>query len=163
MTVKDQSASVEYVKKIHRYALQTLARRDYSQAELHWKLRQRFADNEKIAEVIQALLQAGHLDDLRFSKTFVRYKSDRNFGPTLIRQQLRQKGVDEHLLECVDNGEIDWFCNARQLLAKRLRGKRVTVEVIQQQRRYLYQRGFDLAQIDKICREIKVKSSLDTY
>ena len=51
----------------------------------------------------------GLLDDQRFTEVFVRSRQSRGQGPLRIRAELRQRGVDESVIDAhLDEGASDW-------------------------------------------------------
>ncbi len=92
--------------ELRRAAMDLLARREHSRAELLEKLRRKFgveggAATQWLPEVLDQLEQDGLLNDEQYVEAYVRYRRSRGFGPLLIRQELRGKGVDKSLMECI--------------------------------------------------------------
>lgn len=104
-----------------------LARREHSRAELVEKLQRKYPDADQhfdplFDDVLDQLEQDGLLSDSRFAEAYVRYRRSRGFGPLLIRQELRGKGIDAALLEAViDTRSEEWLDTLRDLIARKLR------------------------------------------
>jgi regulatory protein len=109
---------------LRRAAMDLLARREHSRAELLDKLQHRFPDAEALfAEVLEQLTADGLLDDERFCEAYVRYRRSRGAGPLLIRQELRQKGVAASTLQAaLDLSAPEWLDALRALLLKKSGG-----------------------------------------
>lgn len=109
---------------LRRAAMDLLARREHSRAELLEKLQHRFPESEPLfAEVLDQLTADGLLDDERFCEAYVRYRRSRGVGPLLIRQELRQKGVEAPTLQAaLDPSAEEWLATLRALLLKKSGG-----------------------------------------
>ena len=101
-------------------ALDLLARREHSTAELRAKLASREFDAEEIDSTLARLSAEGLVSDERFVEAFVSAHRRRGQGPHRIRAELRQKGVatelaEQHLAASV----TDWTELARQVRVRR--------------------------------------------
>ena len=85
--------------EVRRKAMDLLARREHSTAELRRKLRTREFDDGAIELVLEALRQDGLQSDTRFAESFVHQRFHAGIGPLKIAFELRQKGIDEALAE----------------------------------------------------------------
>ncbi len=106
---------------LRRVAMDLLARREHSRAELLEELQRRFPESEPLfAEVLDQLTADCLLDDERFCEAYVRYRRSRGAGPLLIRQELRQKGVASPTLQAaLDPSAEEWLATLRALLRKK--------------------------------------------
>jgi len=109
---------------LRRAAMDLLARREHSRAELLDKLQRKFPENvEAFAQVLDQLALDGLLDDERFTEAYIRYRRTRGVGPLLIRQELRQKGIDGATLEsALDLQSDDWHESLLALMDKKTHG-----------------------------------------
>ena len=80
-------------------ALRYLARRDYAVREMQQKLVQRGAEGSLAGQVVQALVAEGLLNDARFAENYCRLKVAGGRGAQRLRSDLRQRGVDEALID----------------------------------------------------------------
>ena len=104
----------------YRCALRLLGRRDHSVHEIRQKLSRREFDPDAIDEALKRLAERNYLDDQAFAVKWVRYRI--NTAPRsirLMRQELRQKGVDPRQIEAA-LADLD----ERELAAACLRRKR---------------------------------------
>ncbi|NLF80383.1 MAG: regulatory protein RecX [Clostridia bacterium] len=103
-------------------ALQYLARRDYTIAELRGKLLDRGADAERVSEVIARLRRERYLDDARYALAYTRDRREfRPCGASAIRHELARRGVAAELIDAAlsaEYGEDEQRLALRRLLEK---------------------------------------------
>lgn len=131
--------------EVRRVLMDLLARREYSRAELHVKLRRRFGEHEDLCALLDEASDRGWQDDERFAAIQVRGRVQRGQGPIRIRQELRQKGVDADLIaDALAAAEINWSDLARSTRVRKF-GDQLPVEAKERARqmRFLAYRGFD--------------------
>lgn len=132
-------------------AMNYLSRREYGFQELFDRISQRVreVDPDLLEQVLNKLQQDGLQSDQRYAEMMVRSRADRGYGPMRIRQEMRQRGLAEYLVDqAMSDLEVDWFELARQQRVKKfgdqpiedwkLRGKAG---------QYLQRRGFSGDQI----------------
>jgi regulatory protein len=141
-------------------ALQYLARREYSRAELRGKLLphvQADADFEQVSPVnLNALLDdltaRGCLSDARAATQLVHAKRSR-FGTQRITHELRQKGIAEELISAalpeLKDSELE---AAREVWKKKFGAAPQDEKEKAKQVRFLQSRGFGFAVIFKVLR-----------
>ena len=141
----DAAGFGEACQTAYACALRLLVRREHSRRELHFKLERREIDATVIDVVLAQLVEDGYLSDARFAEVFVRSRHERGVGPLRIRAELRERGVEDALVEAAFRElGADWFAAAR-----RQRDKRFGLSPPQdfrervRQMRFLQQRGFD--------------------
>ena len=76
-------------KEIYLYALQLLAKRDHSVADLQRKIETKFG--KAPADVLQELIRKNFLNDHRFAEHYVARKKVK--GPAALRDELISRGV----------------------------------------------------------------------
>jgi regulatory protein len=132
-----------------------LARREHGSAELKTKLTKRFrkrdCEPDLVEHVIQQLIEEGLLSDERFAASRVRQLAGRGYGPSRIRNDLRQQRV-EHLIsdtmEEAFDSEIDWEAEASVVYEKKYGGAPIEGDWDARQRergrrlRFMQYRGF---------------------
>ena len=141
-------------------ALQYLARREYSRAELRGKLLphvQADQDFEQVSPVdLDALLDdlasRGWLSDARAATQLVHAKRSR-FGTQRITHELRQKGIAEELISAalpeLNNGELE---AALEVWQKKFGTAPLDEKEKAKQVRFLQSRGFALDVVFKVLR-----------
>ena len=129
---------------IRLQALNLLARREHLRRELLLKLTRRFGDTPAVEAVLNQLEDENLLSDARFTAAYIRSRSARGYGPDRIRQELRQKGVDDALLEsAMAAAEVDWVDVARGVRLKKFgAGEPGDFREKARQLRFLNYRGF---------------------
>jgi regulatory protein len=129
---------------LRRAALDLLARREHSRAELRTKLRRRGAEPSAIDPVLERLDAEGLQSDERCAEALARSCIRRGKGPLRIRAELRAHSIDDTVigttLAALDE---PWTELARSARAKRF-GEALpgTREERARQARFLEQRGF---------------------
>ncbi len=126
-----------------------LARRDYGSAELRDRLLAVPFSATAVESAIAALENARFLDDGRYAEHFVAYHSGRGQGPRRIRQEMRGKGLPEHLITGAINEAAPVWAERAQALRRRRFGVEPpgTLEERARQSRFLLYRGFTSAQV----------------
>lgn len=132
-----------------------LARREHGSSELKTKLTKRFrkrdCDPALVEQVIQHLIDEGLLSDERFVASRVRQLAGRGYGPSRIRNDLRQQRV-EHLvsdtMEEAFDSAVDWEAEATAVYQKKYGGAPIEGDWDARQRergrrlRFMQYRGF---------------------
>jgi regulatory protein len=125
-------------------AVRLLAQREHSVRELTEKLRGKGIDAAMASLVVDDLRGRGMQSDSRFAEAFVHSRIGRAQGPIRIREELRQRGIDDELAEemLTESGEY-WL-----ELAKATREKKFGAaapgdrDEWSRQARFLARRGF---------------------
>lgn len=130
-------------------AMDLLARREHSVAELRTKLRVREYPEADIELAIESLVRDSLLSDDRFAAAFVSSRVRKGQGPVRIRGELRQRGVADHLIEAhLAAADVDWLALAREVRNRKF-GSESAADFREQARqsRFLQHRGFSSEQI----------------
>jgi regulatory protein len=105
---------------IRSYFLKLLAARDYSEAELRTKAKQKEFDPAIVEEVIEEFKSKKWLDDERFAQNlFEIYKGQK--GENWISQKLQQKGISRHTIQAIfeSQSQIQPAQNVKELLERK--------------------------------------------
>ena len=132
-------------------AMDFLARREHSLRELRTKLERRFPA-EQVEEALQTLAAEGLQSDTRFAEAFVRQRSQRGYGPLRVRQELRQRGISDELLNAaMDSVEVNWLETLAGVLERKY-GDTPASDLKEKARRtrFLLYRGFSGEQIREL-------------
>ncbi len=137
--------------ELYQYALFLLSRRDYGRAELFSRMKRRMYEkndriiDELLIERVLAKLDEQHfLDDDRVVSLLMQSYVRKGYGPLRIKQELRQKGFIEALVEThLENVEVDWFEKAIEVRTKKF-GDDLPSDFKEKSKqvRYLQSRGF---------------------
>ncbi len=129
-------------------AIQYLARREYSRAELVQRLQSKGVAEEAIYPALDTLAEDGLQSDARFAEVFVRSRLVRGQGPNRIRADIRQRGIDDALTALAFEAEApDWHALAAQALAKRFDEPGSLPRERAKRERFLAGRGFEFDQV----------------
>jgi regulatory protein len=131
-------------------ALQALARRELSCAELTAKLLPHVAETEDLAALLDDLQKRGWLSDARALEQTVRNRSAR-FGTQRIAHELRQKGISEELINAsipqMKQGELE---AARNVWQRKFASPPQDQKEKAKQVRFLQSRGFSMEVIFRV-------------
>ncbi len=143
-------------------ALGYLARREHSYQELRRKLRAHVPvtdegvepDMESHYEAVDALLEdfkkRGWLSEARFTEQLV-HARQRKFGSMKIAHELREKGIDEQLVEnAIEAVKENDYVNALAIWRKKFHAGPANREEWARQARFLQSRGFGFDVIKKV-------------
>ena len=133
-------------------ALQALARREFSRAELQAKLMPHVTEAEDLGMLLDDLEKRGWLSDARALEQTVRIRSAR-FGTQRIAHELRQKGISDELISAaipqMKEGELD---AARAVWQRKFATPPQDQKEKAKQVRFLQSRGFSMDIIFKVMR-----------
>ena len=131
-------------------ALQALARREYSRAELQAKLLPHVTEADDVVALLDDLEKRGWLSDARALEQTVRIRSTR-FGTQRIAHELRQKGISDELINAaipqLKQGELEAACNVWQ---RKFATPPQDQKEKAKQVRFLQSRGFSMDVIFKV-------------
>lgn len=129
-------------------ALRALGRREYSAAELKFKLSQRGHEDGRVAEVVGELSAAGWQSDERFAEMLARSRAGQGYGPLRIRAELAAARVADTEIEAALRAlECDFSELACKVHRRKFRKPAASAAEWQKQYRFLAGRGFESAQI----------------
>ena len=133
-------------------ALQYLARREYSRAELRAKLQPHAAEGDDLEAELDALAARGWLSDARAADQLINQRRGR-FGARRIAHELKQKGIGDDLahaaLPQLKETELE---TARTVWRKKFSSPPQNAREKARQIRFLQSRGFELETILKVLR-----------
>jgi regulatory protein len=146
---KPRPEDAEEARNVREHALELLARREHSTAELTRKLEVYGHPAELVGNTLKDLARSGELSDARFAESFMTNRVERGSGPLKIRAELRERGVDDEVIEAALTSEVhDWTALAAEARAKHF-GAVVSESYAERgkQARFLRGRGFSGEQI----------------
>ena len=130
-------------------AVRLLARREHTREELRRKLLDKGYAPEIVEPVIEKLAGKRLVSDDRYISSFVHAHSRRGHGPTRIRAELRQRGIEAtRVEEEFERAGVDWVALAAQVRRRKFGAaapKSLTERA--KQSRFLQYRGFEADQI----------------
>lgn len=142
---------------LYAYGLRLLSYRARSEREVVDRFRQRGAEADAIASVVDRLRVGGLLDDEEFAHAWV--ESRRRAAPRgnrLLQQELVRKGVARPHIEAALSEETDTLALARAAASKKARSLADAAEEVFVRRLtdFLLRRGFDYDVVPKVVREL---------
>lgn len=130
-------------KSLRARALDALARREHSRAELGRKLSVHCADRDELTQLLDDLEARGWLSDTRYAEQLTQARQSR-YGSRKIVYELREQGVAEALIEAAQEmlktTELE---RARTVWEKKFGVAAATAKERARQARFLQMRGFD--------------------
>lgn len=141
---------------LKKSALNWLSRRDYSEAQLSQKLRQKGALPEQLAEVISWCKAQQYLDESRFLSMLVRNRARQGYGYHYLLQECRTQNITaEQLNACVAALQLDWWSLASEAYQKKY-GDSPIADYKEKTKRmaFLQRRGFSIEQIKAVFTEL---------
>ena len=101
-------------------ALNLLARREHSLSELQTKLCRRFDAPDLVASIVHELQRENLQSDQRYAESLLRQRLQRGYGPARIRQDMRERGLDESAIATAHAAvEPDWFALAEDVFKRK--------------------------------------------
>jgi regulatory protein len=140
---------------LRRAAMDLLARREHSYRELFDKLTARFGDAAPIRQTVQTLADEGLQSDRRFAEAYVHSRGQRLYGPQRIKAELRERGIDDELVDAALHGAgIDWSVQLEKLVFDKF-GRKPAADFKERAKRmrFLQYRGFAANAIRRIVGE----------
>ena len=141
--------------QVRDVALNLLARREHSILELKHKLVRRGFTSATVKMVLDQLVAEDLLNETRYAEVYAYHRVDKGYGPLRIRQELRERGVEDAIVSAI-LGELDdlWMKKLTQVQRKRF-GEPLPRGIAEQARqtRFLRHRGFTLEQIRHLFRK----------
>jgi regulatory protein len=152
----------KHVTSLREKALGYLARREHSYQELKQKLRAHLplteddaeidleAHYEAVDELLEDFKKRGWLSEERFTEQLV-HARQRKFGSMKIAHELRNKGIDEHLVEtAIEAVKDNDYSNALAIWRKKYHAAPANRDEWAKQARFLQSRGFGFDVIKKV-------------
>jgi regulatory protein len=133
---------VKQEKTLRQRALERLARREYTRAELRAKLEPHTESPEEVEALLEELEARGWLSEGRFAEQLIASRRGR-FGSRRIAHELRERGVPDELVDALLPGlEADDLRVAREIWRRKFRRKAANAAERGKQARFLQGRGF---------------------
>jgi len=159
--VRDIESDEQYVDAKQK-ALDYLAHKPRTEAEVRRKLKQRDVPAFVIDDVVARLYELEYLDDEAYAHDYARNRfSSKKYGPVRIRRELEERGIDRHLAEtAVDTLFAEESASAAAWSHAEKRWPRLAGEDDPRRRRqkmyrYLRRRGFTSETIRPILDELE--------
>jgi regulatory protein len=140
------------IPSLRQRALDLLARREHTRAELQRKLAPHTDDPDELASLLDELSRRGWLSDARFAEALVHDKQAR-FGSARLAHALRERGVPDAVIrEQMTELKETELARARQVWQTKFGVLPEDAKGRAKQMRFLQSRGFGLDVIAKVLR-----------
>ena len=141
-------------RSVRRIGMDFLARREHSEHELRQKLKTRADDADEVEVVLQQLKDEGLQSDERFTEAYVHHRVNAGIGPLKIRYELRQKGIDESLVDAILESMDEQWESMMRRQRERKYGEEIPADYAQRmkQARFLQNRGFSPESVMRLFR-----------
>lgn len=150
--------SAESREKVLNQAAALLEYQNRSCQALFERLLEKGAEEQDAVCAVARLQELGYLDDARYGALIVRDLTARGYGKGRVRQKLREKKVDEHVIQTLlETYEPDREKLAA-LAASRLRGKTLDRRELKRTADALFRRGFSWEEIRDVLREYEMQA-----
>lgn len=136
-------------QELYDHAVSLLAKRDYASGELTRTLVKMTENSECVDKALQRLIESGYLDDARLITHLIDKHVRKKHGPTRIKQEVRQKGFSQELVEqALEKVEVDWYAMARELKVSKF-GEEPASDAKEKNKqvRYLQYKGYSMDMI----------------
>lgn len=140
---------------VRRVAMNLLARREHSRAELLHKLHARGAALAIIEPVLDRLAEQGFLNEARFLEAYLYSRIQAGYGPMRISVELKQRGLERAVIsQALEDASINWNAQLTKLWQRTYAGCWPdTPQEYARQQRFLTYRGFSPESISRLLRQ----------
>ncbi len=147
---------------VYERAMRLLVRREHGRKELELKLLQRELPLDLITSALDNLAEEGLQCDIRYAEAYTRARMNRGYGANKIRADLQNRQLDSSIAEdAINSSEADWAELALEALRKKFgRGGLIAdFETKAKLQRHLYQRGFEMDEIQTAIKNYDISST----
>ena len=140
----DEAGQLPEENAIRERALRLLASREHSRLELDRKLRAKGFDAAAVARILDDLIESDLVSNERMAEAYVASRARKGFGPRRLRQELRERGVENDLIApLLDRDAEDWAERLGQVVDKKFGPEPATdPKELARRARFLEYRGF---------------------
>ena len=141
--------------QVRNKAVELLARREHSRAELKRKLSQRELPGDLIEQALDELVAENLLSEARYAEALVSSRISRGFGPLRILAEAAEAGADEQQIHiALEEAEVDWQALAHSAWQKRFPKPAKNPAERAKQARFLAGRGFNSETVRQVVGDI---------
>lgn len=135
--------------KLYDYAITLLAKKDYSSRSLSRLLSKLTKKEEYVDQVVRRLIDNHYLNDAQLITNLISKHVKKLHGPTRIKQEIRQKGFPQELIEQkIEGSGIDWYSMAKEARIRKFSDAPPSEQKEKaKQIRYLQYKGFSMDMI----------------
>jgi regulatory protein len=150
------------LEKARDYAFLLLKFRPRSEKEICLRLKRKKFDPEVIQKTLSFLIEKGFLDDHYFAKAWIESRLRRPFGLRRIRQELKEKGIRQEIIDRQVEEVSKDYCE-EEVVLKVAKARLNSLKGIEPQKKknrlygYLLRRGFSPEEIievvNRLCKQ----------
>jgi len=145
-------------KAIRIKIMDFLSRREHTKKELLTKMKNRVDSLDMLLNEIKKLESEGLINEQRYAEEYIRSRVIRGYGPIRIESELRNKGLDNVIInEGLSNAGDIWVDNAIKVLSKKFHFNQIDIsdqKILLKMKRFLAYRGFNFDQINKAIKHL---------
>lgn len=136
---------------IRKLAMDLLAMREHSAAELKRKLLRKGAHAELIDAVLEQLIDDHLLSDDRYLEAYIYSRANTGYGPIRIQQELIQRGIKSASVErALRENSYDWSKKLNEIWLRKFGAYPKDPKEKAKQGRFLLYRGFSMEAVSKL-------------
>ncbi|VAW83757.1 Regulatory protein RecX [hydrothermal vent metagenome] len=140
--------------KLRQHAILLLTRREHARFELTNKLLAKGYELPQVDQILDQLEAENLLSDKRFAECYIRSRASKGYGPYRISMELRERRIDEQVVNEFLYHDWDWYERAVEVRRKRFGIEPVAdLKARAKQQRFLQYRGFSSEQINVAMRQ----------
>ncbi len=140
----DAAGQLPEENAIRDRAMRLLASREHSRLELERKLRAKGFEGAAVARALDDLIESDLVSNERMAEAYVTARARKGIGPQRLRQELRERGVENDLIApLLDRDADDWAERLAQVAEKKFGPEPVAdPKELARRARFLEYRGF---------------------
>ncbi|MEN3262872.1 regulatory protein RecX [Sodalis endosymbiont of Spalangia cameroni] len=136
-------------QELYDYAVSLLAKKNYSSGDMNRQLGRLTEKMDDVEHVLRRLTENHYLNDAQLISYLFDKHIKKSHGPTRIKQEIRQKGFPQELIEQeIEKSDVDWYLLAKEARARKF-GDTLPADPKEKNKqiRYLQYKGFAMDMI----------------
>lgn len=107
-------------QELYDYAVSLLAKKNYSSGDMNRQLGRLTEKMDDVEHVLRRLTENHYLNDAHLISYLFDKHIKKLHGPTRIKQEIRQKGFPQELIEQeIEKSDVDWYLLAKEARARK--------------------------------------------
>lgn len=111
-------------------------------------------NRQTIDYVLEKMIEYKYLDDEAYARSFILTYSNK-YGKLKLIQALKSKGVSDKIIDQVFDENLELNNNIENIAKKYLKNKEITNETYLKLSRFLYSRGYEFEEINRVVNKLK--------
>lgn len=138
------------MEKVRNYIYKLLSIKDFTENELRKKVIQKFnneIDFKELEEIFTYLKDSGYINDIEYTKNYIRIRFNEGYGWNRIEQELKfKKNIKFSFQE--EKLKYDWFEKAKEIYQRKYNKDYTDIKEKTKRINYLLRRGFSFEEIN---------------